>query len=416
MQLKKWLCLVVLLLSAAGLSGVRAQELPRAEPAEVGMSAERLARLSAVMRQYVDNQRVAGLVTLVIRDGKVAHLGTYGYLDLEKKTPMRPDAIFRIASQSKAVTTAAVMILQEEGRLLLSDPVSKYLPEFSHVRVATRESGAYREEPAKRPITIRDLLTHTAGISYGGGAAEAAYRWEDLYGWYFADHDETIGEAIRRLATLPIDAQPGEKYIYGFNTDILGRVVEVVSGQSLADFFQERIFTPLKMTDTHFFLPPEKVARFTPVYGHDPAGRLYLVEPADRNDYVSGPRKCYSGGAGLLSTARDYGRFLLALLNGGTLEGVRILSRKSVELMTSNHVGDKFGDRGFGLGFWITEHVGRSGQMGSVGAFGWGGAYYTTYWVDPQERLVALLMCQLLPARDMDLHPKFSTLVYQALE
>ncbi len=416
MQFQNLLRVVILLALTVGLGGLRAQELPRAEPAAVGMSAERLGRLSAVMQQYVDRDRVAGLVTLVSRDGKLVHLGTYGYLDREKKTPMPGDAIFRIASQSKAVTTAAVMILHEEGRLLLSDPVSRYLPEFRHVRVATRESGVYREEPAKRQITIRDLLTHTAGISYGGGAAEAAYRWENLYGWYFAGRDETIGEAIRRLATLPIDAQPGEKYIYGFNTDILGRVVEVVSGQSLADFFQERIFSPLKMTDTHFFLPPEKVGRFTPVYGHDPAGRLYLVEPADRNDYVAGPRKCYSGGAGLVSTARDYGRFLLALLNGGELEGARILSRKSVELMTSNQVGDKFGDRGFGLGFWITEHVGRSGQLGSVGAFGWGGAYHTTYWVDPQERLVALLMCQLLPARDMDLHPKFSTLVYQALE
>ncbi len=416
MQFQNLLRVLILFGLAVGLGGLRAQELPRAEPAAVGMSAERLGRLSAVMQQYVDRDRVAGLVTLVIRDGKLVQLGTYGYLDREKKTPMPADAIFRIASQSKAVTTAAVMILHEEGRLLLSDPVSKYLPEFRHVRVATRESGVYREEPAKRQITIRDLLTHTAGISYGGGAAEAAYRWENLYGWYFAGRDETIGEAIRRLATLPIDAQPGEKYIYGFNTDILGRVVEVVSGQSLADFFQERIFSPLKMTDTHFFLPPEKVGRFTPVYGHDPAGRLYLVEPADRNDYVAGPRKCYSGGAGLVSTAKDYGRFLLALLNGGELEGARILSRKSVELMTSNQVGDKFGDRGFGLGFWITEHVGRSGQLGSVGAFGWGGAYHTTYWVDPQERLVALLMCQLLPARDMDLHPKFSTLVYQALE
>lgn len=394
-----------------------AQELPRAHPAEVGMSETRLGRLSATMQQYVDQGRVAGLVTLVIRDGKIAHLGTFGQLDRELQVPMPSDAIFRIASQSKAITSVAVMMLHDEGKLLLSDPLWKFLPEFRHTRVAVRNAdGTYREEPVRRPITIRDLLTHTAGISYGSGAAAAAYRWEGLSRWYFANLDETIADSVRRLAALPIDAHPGDRYIYGYSTDILGRVVEVVSGQSLADFFQSRIFAPLKMTDTHFYLPAEKVKRLSPVYGHDPQGRLYLVEPADDNDYVRGPRKCYSGGAGLLSTARDYGRFLLALLNGGELEGNRILSRKTVELMTSNHVGDKHGDRGFGLGFWITEHVGRTGQATSVGAFGWGGAYYTTYWVDPQERLVALLMCQLLPARDLDLQPKFNHLVYQALE
>lgn len=394
-----------------------AQELPTATPEEVGMSAAGLQRLSAAMQRYVDEERVAGIVTLVIRDGKIAHLGSFGRLDREQRTPMRPDALFRIASQSKAVTTAAIMILHDDGKLLLGDPVSRYIPEFRHARVAIKESeGGYREEPVRRPITIRDLLTHTAGISYGSGPAQAAYRWEGLQGWYFADKDESIGDAIRRLASLPIDAHPGDRYLYGYSTDILGRVVEVASGMSLAEFFEKRIFTPLKMTDTHFFVPTEKVARLSPVYGHDLTGKLYLAESAEDNDYVRGPRKCYSGGAGLVSTARDYGRFLLALLNGGQLEGNRILSRKTVELMTTNHVGDKFGDRGFGLGFWITEHVGRYGQAGSVGAFGWGGAYHTTYWVDPEERMVALLMCQLLPARNMDLHPRFNHMVYQALD
>jgi CubicO group peptidase (beta-lactamase class C family) len=399
------------------LQPIAAQQLPQASPGEVSMSASGLDRLEAVMQQYVDQGRVAGLVTLVLRDGKVVHLGTYGHLDREKGIPMPADAIFRIASQSKAVTSAAVMMLHDEGKLLLTDPVSRYIPEFRHARVATREpDGSYREEPVRRPITIRDLLTHTSGISYGSGAAQAAYRLEGVQGWYFANKDESIGDVIRRLASLPLDAQPGERYLYGFSTDILGRVVEVASGMGLADFFQQRIFTPLKMTDTHFFLPADKVSRLSPVYGHDAHGQLYLVEPADDNDYVQGPRRCFSGGAGLVSTARDYGRFLLALLNGGELEGQRILSRKTVELMTSNHVGDKFGERGFGLGFWVTEHIGRSGQATSVGAFGWGGAYYTTYWVDPREKLVALLMCQLLPAREMDLQPKFSHLVYQALE
>lgn len=398
------------------LSVARAQELPQASPEEVGLSSDRLTRLSRVMGEYVDQGRVAGIVTLVIRDGKVAHLGTVGHLDRETRTPMPADAIFRIASQSKAITTAAIMMLQEEGKLLISDPLSKYIPAFRNSRVASLDSeGTYGEVPASRQITLHDLLTHTSGISYGWGPARAAYAWEEVQGWYFADHDEPIGAAIERLAQLPLDAQPGERFIYGFNTDILGHVVEVASGMTLADFFQEKIFGPLKMVDTHFFLPSGKVSRLSPVYGHNESGELELVEPADDNDYVRGPRRCYSGGAGLLSTARDYGRFLLALLNGGELEGARILSRKSVELMTSNQVGTLYGNRGFGLGFWITEHLGRTGQLGSVGAYGWGGAYHTTYWVDPQERLVALLMCQLLPARNSDLHGKFQAMVYQSI-
>jgi CubicO group peptidase (beta-lactamase class C family) len=409
-----WCSLGVLILLTAGTAA--GQNLPTSPPEEVGLSAERLSRLDRVMREYVDEGKVAGLVTLVIRSGRVAHFESFGHLDREKRTPMPKDAVFRIASQSKAVTTVAVMILQEEGRLVLTEPVSKYLPEFRNSTVAVAENGGFRVEPAKREITIRDLLTHTAGISYGAGSpAVEAYRWAGLHGWYFAEHDEPIGNAIRRLAVLPLSFHPGERWVYGFGTDILGHLVERVSGMSLAEFFQARIFEPLKMVDTHFYLPEGKLDRLTPVYGVDGGGRLELVERPEESAYFKGPRKCYSGGAGLLSTARDYGRFLLTLLNGGELEGVRILSRKSVEAMTTNQVGDLYGARGFGLGFWINEDLGGTGQLGSIGAYGWGGAYHTTYWVDPEEQLVALLMCQLLPARGLDLHPRFNALVYQAI-
>jgi CubicO group peptidase (beta-lactamase class C family) len=411
--------LVILLacavLTLSHLSAADAGFAP-AKPEEVGLSAERLARLSRVIRQYVDEGKIPGAVTLIARKGKLAHLEAYGNLDREKGQAMRSDAIFRIASMSKAITSVAIMVLQEEGSLLLNDPVSKFIPEFRAPQVASNDGPTvYSLVPARREITIRDLLTHTAGISYGAGPSEEAHKWERVHGWYFAEHNEPIGDAVKRLARLPLVSQPGERYVYGFATDILGHVVEVISGQTLADFLAERIFKPLGMQDTHFYLPQEKIDRFSPVYGVSERGTLDLTEAAASSAYVQGPRVCYSGGAGLLSTATDYARFLQMLLNGGELNGHRVLSRKSVEAMTVNHVGNLHGDQGFGLGFWVTEHVGRRGQVGSVGAYGWGGAYFTTFWVDPRENLVAVFMCQLLPSRGLDLHGKFTTLVYQAI-
>lgn len=397
-----------------------AQKLARAKAETVGMSSERLERIRTLVESYAREGKIAGAVTLVARQGNVVHCESFGKLDPEANTPMPTDAIFRIASQSKALTSVAIMILYEEGKLLLGDPVSKFIPEFKNSRVAVRasekDSQGYSTVPAKREITIRDLLTHTSGISYGTGPAEELYKAADVHGWYFADQAKPIGEAIKRLAGLPFDSQPGEKYIYGFNTDILGHVVEKASGMSLAAFIKTRITDPLKMVDTHFYLPPDKVNRFTPVYGSTENGGIKLVQKAAENDYVKGPRVSYSGGAGLLATAEDYARFLQMLLNGGELEGVRILSPKTVQLMTVNHVGDLYanGDTGFGLGFWVIKDVGRAGEPGSVGAFGWGGAYYTTYWVDPVEKLVAVFMTQLLPSK-LDLHPKFRAAVYQAI-
>jgi CubicO group peptidase (beta-lactamase class C family) len=413
--------LVLALSPAAGLT----QGLPTASPEAVGLSSERLERLDRVMKQYVDQGRIPGVVTLVARHGKVAVLGRYGKLDLEKNAPMQRDTIFRIASMSKAVTSVAALLLLEDGTLLLSDPVSKFIPAYRSTTVAiappadAAPGSPVAIVPAKRQITIRDLLTHTSGVSYGGGPAEAQYKAADIWMWYFADKDEPILPVVERLASLPFDAQPGEKYTYGFNTDILGAVVEKASGMPLDVFFRTRIFEPLKMVDTSFFLPPEKRDRLAVVYAAKEGGGLERA-PAPRRgqgDYVDGPRKCLSGGAGLLSTASDYARFLQMLVNGGELDGRRLLSPKTVELATSNHVGTLFNDgkTGFGLGFEIVEHVGRSGRPGSVGEFSWGGAYYTSYWADPQEQIVAVFMAQMLPAGNLDLQGKFRALVYQAV-
>jgi CubicO group peptidase (beta-lactamase class C family) len=275
--------------------------------------------------------------------------------------------------------------------------------------------------PAKRAITIRDLLTHTAGISYGPGSpVEAEYKSVGAYNWYFADKDEPIGAIIDRLASVPFDAQPGEKWVYGFNIDILGRVVEVVSGQSLDEFFGSRIFGPLKMTDSGFFLPREKAARLATVYGAGPDGRIVRGPDHGREgqgEYVEGPRKCFSGGAGLLSTAHDYARLLQMLLNGGTLDGVRLLSPASVALMTANNVGPLYrdGSLGFGLGFEVVDDVGRAGRLASSGEYSWGSAYYSRYFVDPADGVIGIFLAQLIPAGGLDLQNKFSSLVYQAI-
>jgi len=392
-----------------------------ADPSALGFDAARLARLDAVIQAQVEQKKIAGAVLYVSRDARPVRFRGYGLQDVEAAKPMPADAIFRIASMSKAVTTVAVMMLYEEGKLLLKDPVSKYIPEFAKsvvaVAPATENPAAagkeYATVPAKRPIQIRDLLTHTAGLTYGDGLAVDDYKAANVYYWYFANHDEPIGDAIKRLAKLPLHGQPGEQYQYGFSSDVLGYLVEVLSGLPLDRFFEERIFRPLKMMDSCFFLPPEKTARLAPVYGIE-GGKLVRTE---QGDYVTGPRKCFSGGAGLLSTAGDYARLLQMLLNGGELDGMRLLAPKTVELMRSNHTGTKYAaDTGaFGLGFWVMQDVGFYGELGTPGAFGWGSAYFPQYLVDPKERIVALLMTQLRPTGGNDLNQKFKVLMYQAL-
>jgi len=423
--------LLVLLLLAAVLAApaLPAQAPSSLTPESVGLSGERLRRLSAAMQRYVDEGRVAGIVTCVSRNGVVAHLEAFGKADAEAGRPMTTDTIFRVASQTKAFTSVAVMMLVEEGRIGLNDPVSKFIPAFAKTTVAVPPpEGAPAGSPpnvvsANRPITIRDLLTHTAGISYGDGPAAAQWQAADIQGWYFADRAEPVAAIVERMAGLPMDAQPGERFVYGFGSDILGVVVEKVSGLSLAEFFRQRITGPLGLVDTHFFLPPEQRDRLAAVYGIIDGRLARATDPkTGQGHYVDGPRVALSGGAGLLSTARDYGRFLQMLANGGELDGVRLLGPKTVELMTVNHVGSRLAEAwagrqgvGFGLGFSVVEDPGATGRYGSVGAFGWGGAYSTEYWVDPHERLVALLMTQLLPAGDSDLHEKYRTLVYQAI-
>ena len=413
-------CLAVPLLVLIAAASAPAVALEAAQPEEVGMSSERLERLSTGLQEYVDDDQLAGAVVLVLRRGKVVYHEAFGERDAETNAKMQRDTIFRIASQTKAIVSTAVMLLQEEGELLISDPVGKYLPEFLETTVAVpREGGSYDVVDAERPITIRDLLTHTSGFAYGTGISSDRWHEAGIQGWYFADRDEPIGETIARMAKLPADAQPGEAWVYGYNTDILGAVVERVSGQSLDEYTSERILEPLGMSDSHFYLPHAKRDRLAVVYAATEEGIARAPEGGSTGQgaYVDGPRKSFSGGAGLLATATDYARFLQMLLNGGELDGQRILSRKSVELMTVDHLGDViFAEgEGFGLGFYVVEDLGARGEPGSVGEYGWGGAYHSQYWVDPAEELVVVYMTQLIPAGNLDDTGKVRALVYQAI-
>ena len=394
-----------------------------ADPAALGFDAKRLERLDGVIEREIDGGRLAGAVMLVKRDGQDAVLKAYGKSDVQHNFAMQADAIFRIASMSKALTTVAALMLYEEGRFMLNDPVGKFIPEFAKSVVAVPPPAGspadlkYVTVPAKRAITIHDLMTHTAGLTYGDMLAIDDYKKAKLYGWYLVDHDETIGDAMKRLATLPLSAQPGEGFNYGYGTDLLGYLVEVVSGQPLDQFIAERITQPLKMVDTSFYLPPEKASRLAVVYGLE-QGKLVREEDSAKTDFISGPRKLFSGGAGLLSTASDYGRFLQMLLNDGELDGVRLLSPRTVALMHINHTGDLFtwDTKSFGLGFWVNDRPGRYGELVGEGAYGWGSAYFPQYFVDPKEKLVAILMTQLRPEGGSNLNQRFKVTIYQALK
>ena len=417
------LAVVVALLVALVPSSLLAQGLTRAVPEAVGMSSERLERLTEALQGYVDDGQLAGAVAIVVRRGRIAYLEAVGQRDVASAAPMDADAIFRIASQTKALASTGVMLLQEEGRLLITDPVGDYLPAFKDTMVAEpNEDGGYDVVPPRRPITIRDLLTHTAGISYGSGPAADKWQEAGITGWYFADRDETVGDVMARLAELPLDAHPGEAWIYGYNTDILGAMIEKISGQTLGAFLGERLLGPLGMDDTHFFLPADKVHRLATVYSStdDGGGIERAPDPGHmvgQGAYVHGPRKSFSGGAGLLSTATDYATFLQMMLNGGTFDGTRVLSRKTVESMTVDHLdGIAFrSGQGFGLGFSIMHNPAALGLPASKGEYGWGGAYHSTYWVDPAEEMVVVYLTQLIPARNIDDHGKLRTLIHQAI-
>ena len=396
--------------------------------ADQTISAERLTRVDHLFEQYVDEARIGGAVALVLQDGKPVYERAFGWSDKEAGRKMTTDTIIRIASQSKALTSVAILSLMEEGKIGLNDPAGRYIPTFAKTTVAVAtDQGAPSVVPAKRPITIRDLLTHTAGISYGTGAPVASqYEAQGLgpaagFGWYTADKDEPICDTMTRLGTLPFVAQPGEAWVYGYNTDILGCIAERVSGQPLDELIRTRITGPLGMKDTQFFLAPAQRDRFAAVYASSAGSNGGTISRAadgarGQGHYVDGPRRSFAGGAGLLSTARDYARFLEMIRNGGALDGVRILSPRTVELMTTNQVGTLHSSTGlgFGLGFETTDRYGANG-LDSAGAFGWGGAYGSVYRVDPKSHLVLVLMIQMLPNAS-DIGTRFPTLVYQALQ
>jgi len=397
-----------------------------ASPSAQSLNSERLARIDRLFQQYVDESRIGGAVALVMQDGKAIYERAFGWRDKEAGSRMTTDAIFRIASQTKALTSTAILSLMEEGKIGLNDPAGRFIPAFSKTAVAVQNGQDVQVVPARRPITIRDLLTHTAGISYGTNASVASqYETKGLgpaagFGWYTADKDEPICSTMERLATLPFVSQPGEAWVYGYNTDILGCIAERVSGTPLDELIRARITGPLGMKDTQFFLPPAQRDRLAAVYSSTMAngGKISRAPdgPRGQGNYVDGPRKSFAGGAGLLSTARDYARFLEMIRNGGAVDGVRILSPRTVELMTSNQVGTLHSTTGlgFGLGFETTDRYGANG-LDSVGAFGWGGAYGSIYRVDPKARLVIVLMIQMLPSAS-DIGTRFPTLVYQALQ
>ena len=422
--MKKHCSLTCVFVCALWMASAAAQHPPATGSV---LSPERLARLDAVLQQYVDENRLAGAVALVLRDGQPVYERAVGWSDKEAGRKMTIDTIFRIASQSKAITSVAVLSLVEEGKIGVGDPVSRYIPAFATTKVAVArgdgEAGSVDIVPAKRPITIRDLLTHTAGISYGTERNVAKlYEAKGLgpaagMGWYTADKTEPICDTMERLASLPFVAQPGEAWVYGYNTDVLGCVVERASGVPLDQFIRTRITGPLGMKDTQFFLPASQRQRLAAVYASGSDGKIVRAPdgPKGQGNYVDGPRRSFAGGAGLLSTAHDYARFLEMIRNGGTLDGVRILAPRTVRLMTTNQVDTLHSTTGlgYGFGFETTDRYGANG-MDPQGAYGWAGAYSTTYRVDPEARLVLVFMVQMLP-NATDSRTKFPTMVYQAL-
>jgi CubicO group peptidase (beta-lactamase class C family) len=427
--------LVVLLLAVP----VIAQDLPRAaRPEDVGLSSARLERISAILRDHVDRKHIAGAVALIARNGKVAYLETIGMADVEAQKPMAPDTIFRIASMTKPITSLAAMMLYEDGQFLLTDPVSKFLPDFKDPKVGIPPAPGspadtpYTLVPAKREITIKDLLTHTSGITYRFWGRP---YFADLYKKSgvpdgLTQTPGTMAETVRKLAKLPLANQPGEAYEYGLNTDVLGHMVEVVSGMALDRFFEQRIFRPLGMKDTYFSLPEEKVSRLAAVYTAANGSGLRKVgeEIINENEHTEysttfqyrGPRTYLSGGAGLVSTAGDYFRFCQMLLNGGELNGVRLVSRKTVELMRASHTGDlEVGlvgpGNGFGLGFGVVKDIGQSTQIASADSYYWGGFFSTIFWVDPQEKLVGILLTQTRPFGPHNILSQFRVLANSAI-
>jgi CubicO group peptidase (beta-lactamase class C family) len=412
-------CIVAASLVAA------AQQLPTAKPESVGLSSERLDRIATSVQHAIDEKRIAGAVTLVARHGRVAWLKAQGMMDREASTPMRTDAIFRICSMSKPITSLAVMMLYEEGNFLLDDPVSKYIPEFRNPKVLVKPpSGPTYTIPATKEITIRNLLTHTSGLTY---------TWNHDLGQMYKDakvadglvqYDGTIGDSAKHLAGLPLLFNPGDHWEYSLGIDVLGYLVEVISGKTFDEFLRTRVLEPLGMKDTYFYVPEEKVNRLATAYTWYPDKGLNrfpdtpIVEGtfSYSADYpYRGPKKLYSGGAGLCSTAEDYARFCQLMLDGGKAGNTHLLSRKSVELMTQDRLGKMSPDQAFGLGFGVNGVKTPLSELGSPGEYNWGGFFYTAFSIDPKEQMITVFMAQLHPDSGRDLQGLFHTLAYQAI-
>ncbi len=391
-------------------------------PEKVGLSSERLNRMSKVMQSYVDQSKLAGLITMIARHGQVVHAECFGMMDIAAGKPMQLDTIFRLYSMTKAITSVAVMMLYEQGHFQLYDSVANFIPEFKSPKVFVRaiETGLELAE-AEREITIRDLLTHTAGLTYEffeESPVRALYQEADLF-----NSASTLKDLVGKLAQLPLAFQPGRAWRYSHACDLLGYLVEVVSGMPFEQFLEKRIFAPLGMVDTAFYVPQDKLDRFSAMYGPE----LKLIDAPQTSPYTR-PPDVPMGGGGLVGTASDYMRFLQMVLNGGELDGVRLLGRKTVELMTINHLPPHClpffvvkeeqvltKGYGFGLGFQVLMDVAQTQIVGSVGEFGWGGAACTDCWVDPKEKLIGLIMPQFQPFHYYPLSAQFKVLTYQAL-
>ena len=402
-----------------------AQDLPTTKPEAVGLSSERLERIGTAVQRSIDAKRIAGAVTLVSRRGHVVWLKAQGMADREAGKPMRSAAMFRICSMTKPITTVAVMMLYEEGKFLLEDSVSEYLPEFKNQKVFVKPAvGDGYTIPATNEITIRDLLRHTSGITY---------NWNDTLGPMYTKanvahgllpYDGTIADNVKHLAGLPLLFNPGEKWEYGLGLDVLGRLVEVVSGMPLDEFFRVRIFEPLGMKDTYFYPPADKLDRLATAYTYyaDKGLNRFPDTPITEGSFTysadypyRGPKKLFSGGAGLVSTAADYARFCQMMLDEGKAGNIRLLSRKSIELMTHDQLGKISSDMAFGLGFGVDGIKGPLQELGTPGEYNWGGFFYTGFIIDPKEQMIVVFMAQLHPTGDLTLDHQVNELAYQAI-
>ena len=418
------LALGSLTLNAQTKSGQKSPPLSEAVASSVGMSAERLARIDAMLEEAMDKQQIPGAVALVARKGKIVYLKAFGKADNPSNRDLKPDDIFRIASQTKAITSTAVMMLWEEGKFQLDDPISKWIPEFKDPQLLDTllPEGTYKTIPANKEISIRHLLTHTSGIGYGVIDGDERFKRifkeagiTDLY----TTEDITIEQSVKKLAKLPLHHNPGEAYTYSEGLDVLGYFIEIISGMPLNEFFRTRIFDPLGMDDTWFYLPESKHQRLVSVQSlNGDQWERYPVTFYDTNYPIKGAKTFYSGGAGLSSTAQDYATFLQMYLNNGELNGIRLLSRTTVQMIMANHIGDIWDPGSYlGLAFGVLDQTGADrGGQGSKGTFVWGGYFNTQYFADPQEQIIGVLLKQTQNTPVDDTGWKFRQLVGQAVD